>query len=99
MVRLALDGILSFSMLPLRLITGLGVVTSLFAFLYGFFALGKWLLVGIPQPGWASLMIVALLFGGVQLVSIGLLAEYVGRTYEEVKRRPRFVIESTEGVD
>lgn len=99
MVRLALDGILSFSMLPLRLITGLGIVTSLFALVYGLFALTKWLVVGIPQPGWASLMIVALLFGGVQLVSIGLLAEYVGRTYEEVKRRPRFVIESTEGID
>ncbi len=99
MLRFALDGILSFSLLPLRMITVLGLVTSFFALLYGVFALGKWLWIGIPQPGWASLMIVALLFGGVQLISIGLLAEYVGRTYEEVKRRPRFVIESTEGID
>ncbi len=99
MLRLALDGVFSFSVLPLRLITALGLVTTLFGILYGAFALVAWLLGRVSEPGWTSLMVLVLVFGGVQLLSIGVVSEYVGRTYEEVKHRPRYVIDRVEGLE
>lgn len=99
MLRLALDGIFAFSVLPLRLITLLGVVTTLAGMLYGAFWLVSFLLGRIEQAGWTSLVGLVLVFGGVQLLSIGIVSEYVGRTYEEVKRRPRYVIDYVRGVD
>jgi len=99
MLRLALDGVFSFSVLPLRLITALGLVTTLLGVLYGAFALVAWIAGRVSEPGWTSLIVLVLVFGGVQLLSIGVVSEYVGRTYEEVKRRPRYVIDRVEGVE
>ncbi len=100
MLRLALNGIFSFSVLPLRLITLLGLVTTLLGVVFGVFALVSHLAGRVTGPsGWTSLMVVMLIFGGVQLLSLGVAGEYLGRIYEEVKRRPRYVIESKSGVD
>lgn len=98
MLRLALDGVFSFSVLPLRAITLLGLVTSLFGLCFGVFGIGAWL-AGRVVPGWASVVVLVLLFGGVQLLSIGIVSEYVGRIYEETKRRPRYVVDWTEGIE
>jgi dolichol-phosphate mannosyltransferase len=99
MTRLALDGIFSFSVLPLRLITLLGLITTLFGVVFGIFWLVSYLFGRVDASNFTSLVILILVFGGVQLLSIGIVSEYVGRTYEEVKRRPRYVIDSTGGID
>jgi dolichol-phosphate mannosyltransferase len=98
MLSLALDGILSFSVVPLRLIALLGLATTLVGFVYGVFALVAQL-TGHTQTGWTSLVVLVLFFGGVQLLSLGIVSEYVGRTYEEAKRRPRYVIDRIEGIE
>jgi len=98
MMRLALDGVFSFSVAPLRLITVLGLATTLFGVAFAVFWLVSWATGGIQERGWTSLVILVLIFGGVQLLSIGILSEYVGRTYAEVKRRPRYVVDSTTGL-
>jgi len=95
MLRLALDGIFSFSVMPLRLISLLGIGTTLLGVAFGVFALVSHLTGRVEGSGWTSVVVLILIFGGVQLLSIGILAEYVGRTYEEAKRRPRYVIESS----
>jgi polyisoprenyl-phosphate glycosyltransferase len=96
MIRLALDGIVSFSVLPLRLIGGLGALTAVFGVLFGVFALLAHVTGHVRASGWTSLVVLVLVFGGVQLLSLGLVSEYVGRIYEEVKRRPRYVIDRIE---
>lgn len=96
--RFALDGILSFSVVPLRLFTFFGFVTALPAFLYGLFALGSGAYAfftgyhGRVPPGWASVAAAVFFLGGVQLMGIGLLGEYVGRIYDEVKGRPQYLV-------
>jgi dolichol-phosphate mannosyltransferase len=99
MVRLALDGIFSFSVLPLRVISILGLLTTLFGVVFGIFALISFMTGRVGGEGWTSVVVLILVFGGVQLLSLGIVSEYVGRTYEETKRRPRFVIESRIGID
>jgi len=97
MLRLALDGIFAFSVLPLRLISVLGLVTTLAGVGYGLFWLASYFSGGVEEAGWTSLVVLVLVFGGVQLLSLGIVSEYVGRTYEEVKRRPRYVIDYVRG--
>jgi glycosyltransferase involved in cell wall biosynthesis len=99
MFRLALDGIFSFSVIPLRLIALLGLSTTLFGIGFGIFALVSYVTDRVEFAGWTSVVVLILIFGGVQLLSLGIVSEYVGRTYEEVKRRPRYVIESLTGID
>lgn len=99
MLRLALDGILSFSVFPLRVIGLLGAATALFGVLFGIFALIAHVTGRVQASGWTSIVVLVLIFGGVQLVSLGVVSEYVGRTYEEVKRRPRYVIDRLQGVE
>lgn len=93
MLKFAADSITSFSDKPLRLSIRLGAVTTLFTLVLGsLIVLGKLLNPDSALPGYASLMTVVLFFGGVQLMSIGVLGEYVGRTYRETKRRPLYVV-------
>jgi dolichol-phosphate mannosyltransferase len=99
MLRLALDGILSFSVLPLRVIGLVGAATALFGVGFGIFALIAHGLGRVEASGWTSLVVLILIFGGVQLTSLGVVSEYVGRTYEEVKRRPRYVIDRLQGIE
>lgn len=89
----ALDGITSFSTAPLRIWLYIGSFISLLAFLYGSFTIVKTLIYGIDAPGYASLITVILFLGGVQLIGIGVMGEYIGRLYMESKRRPTYIIE------
>ena len=92
MLAFAIDGITSFSVKPLRLITGVGLgifVVSLFMLLY---ALISWL-TGNTVDGWTSTLASIWMIGGIQLLSLGVIGEYVGKIYNETKRRPRFIIE------
>jgi len=98
-LRLGLDAIFSFSVIPLRVITMLGLATTLFGVVFGVFSLVSFFLGQVEDGGWTSVVVLILIFGGVQLMSLGIVSEYVGRTYEEVKRRPRYVISSTTGVE
>jgi glycosyltransferase involved in cell wall biosynthesis len=98
-LRLGLDAIFSFSVIPLRVISIMGAATTLFGFAFGAFWLISYFLGRVDGTGSTSVVILILIFGGVQLMSLGIVSEYVGRTYEEVKRRPRYVIGSTTGVE
>ncbi|PKM01989.1 MAG: glycosyl transferase family 2 [Gammaproteobacteria bacterium HGW-Gammaproteobacteria-6] len=90
----ALDGITSFSTAPLRAATYIGVMTALVAFVFGVWIIAKTLLYGDAVPGYPSLMTVILFLGGVQLIALGLIGEYLGRLYEEAKQRPLYLITS-----
>jgi dolichol-phosphate mannosyltransferase len=98
-LRIGLNGIIGFSRYPLQLITWIGLTTFTFAMLLGltYFVLR---LVGTDIPwGNPTLVMIVCFFSGVQLLSIGVIGEYVGRIYDEVKRRPPYVIESLEGFE
>lgn len=88
----ALEGITSFSDAPLKMATYLGVMTSLVAFLYGIYFLLRTLLFGNPVPGYPSLILVILFLGGVQLVCLGIIGEYLARTYGESKARVLYFV-------
>jgi len=89
----ALEGITSFSTAPLRMATYLGIATALVAFVYGSWIILKALLWGDPVAGWPTMMSVILFLGGVQLVALGLIGEYLGRLYEESKQRPLYLVD------
>ncbi|MFP5373406.1 MAG: glycosyltransferase family 2 protein [Gammaproteobacteria bacterium] len=89
----ALEGITSFSTAPLRVATYLGVATALLAFAYGGWIVVKALLWGDPVAGWPTMMAVILFLGGVQLVALGLIGEYLGRLYVEAKQRPLYLVD------
>lgn len=88
----ALEGITSFSSLPLRIWTYIGGSISFFAFLYALYLIIKTLIFGIETPGYASLMVVVLFTAGVQLIGIGVLGEYLARIFLEVKGRPTYIV-------
>jgi glycosyltransferase involved in cell wall biosynthesis len=90
----ALEGITSFSTAPLRLATYVGVLTALVAFGYGSWIILKALFWGDPVAGWPTMMSVILFLGGVQLVALGLIGEYLGRLYEESKQRPLYLVDT-----
>jgi len=90
----ALDGITSFSTAPLRIWLYIGMAISSFAFVYGSIIILKTLLMGVDSPGYASTMTVVLFLGGIQLMGIGILGEYIGRIYIESKNRPIYIVEN-----
>jgi len=89
----ALEGITSFSGAPLKIATYVGVFTALLAFGFGIVVLGKALFFGDPVRGYPSLMLVVLFLGGVQLMALGMVGEYLGRLYMEVKQRPLYLVD------
>lgn len=89
----ALDGLTSFSTMPLRIWTYIGLTVSLLSFLYASFLIFRTLVVGVDLPGYASLMVVILFLGGIQLISLGVIGEYLGRVFIEVKRRPIYLVD------
>jgi len=96
MFSFAVDGITSFSDRPLRLAIQLGALVTTSAFLYGLWVvIGKLVNPDRAVPGYTSLLVAVLFLGGVQLLSIGILGTYVGRTYRETKRRPLYVVAET----
>jgi polyisoprenyl-phosphate glycosyltransferase len=99
MLRFAIDGILSFSTKPLQLSVALGLISATLAIFGILYALALRIFTSIWVEGWTALMIAVLFIGGVQLFSLGILGEYVGRIYSEVKRRPLYVIGQRVGYD
>lgn len=97
LTNLAIEGITSFSTAPLRMATWLGVSAAGLAFVYGLWVMFKALLWGDPVRGYPTLMVVILFLGGAQLLALGVIGEYIGRTYAEAKRRPLYYIESRRG--
>ncbi|HVP31963.1 MAG TPA: glycosyltransferase family 2 protein [Myxococcota bacterium] len=98
LLRLAFDGIIAFSDVPLRFATNIGVAVTVIAALLAAWTLAKRLLgIGVV-PGFATITILVLFFGGVQLLALGILGEYVGRIYAEVKGRPRYVVRAVHGL-
>jgi len=89
--NLALEGITSFSTAPLRMWTYIGASVALVSFMYGSYLVLRTMLFGIDVPGYASLFVSVMFLGGLQLIGIGVLGEYVGRTYLEAKARPVYV--------
>ncbi|HEY8249550.1 MAG TPA: glycosyltransferase family 2 protein [Burkholderiales bacterium] len=88
----ALEGITSFSTAPLRVWTYVGALGALLTFLYALFIIARVLILGVDVPGYASLLVAVLFFGSLQLLSVGLLGEYIGRVYLETKQRPVYVV-------
>ena len=94
LVGLAMDGITSFSIRPLRIASVVGGLVALSAFVYGMFIVFKTMMFGEAISGYPSMMVVQLALGGIQLLSIGLLGEYIGRIFIETKGRPLYLIQS-----
>jgi polyisoprenyl-phosphate glycosyltransferase len=88
----ALEGITSFSSAPLKFWSYVGGIGSLVSLAYAVFIIVRTLVIGVDLPGYASLMVAVIFFGSVQLMSIGILGEYIGRIYMESKRRPLYVV-------
>lgn len=97
LVNLALDGFYSFSTLPIRMWTYIGAVCALLTLCYaGFIVIRTWV-HGIDIPGYASLLVVSLFFGSFQLMSLGMLGQYISRIHEEVKQRPIYLVRKVHG--
>ena len=90
----ALDGITSFSTVPLRVWLYVGLAIALTSLLFGLEIIIQTFIYGIDSPGYASIMVMILFLGGIQLMGIGILGEYIGRIYKEAKRRPTYIIEN-----
>ena len=90
--NLALEGITGFSTVPLRVATYVGLGSAVLSFGYGLWIVARTLLWGDPVQGWPSLMTVVLFLGGIQLMALGIVGEYLGRTYLEVKQRPLYLV-------
>lgn len=97
LLNLAIEGITSFTTAPLRFATYVGLLTALGAFIYGLYYFIKTLIIGDPVAGFPTLIIVILLLGGIQLITIGIIGEYLGRIFNEVKRRPVYLAQEYNG--
>ena len=95
----ALDGIISFSFLPLKVWSYVGISISLVSLMYALILVVRTLVYGVDVPGYASLMVAILFLGGIQLITLGVLGEYLGRVYEEVKGRPLYFVREEYGFD
>ncbi len=93
----ALEGISSFSTVPLRIWTYIGGVGTIASFIYASFIVIRTLVYGIEVPGYASLLVLVLFFGSLQLISVGVLGEYIGRIYLETKQRPTYLVRGRYG--
>jgi len=97
MMRLGADGVLSMSALPLRLALYLGALLSMVGFIYAAYVLLAFVISGHAIRGWSSLMIAVLALGGMQLWVLGIIGLYIGKVYQEIKRRPRYLVERRAG--
>ena len=88
----AIDGIVNFTIAPLRLASYIGILVSAFGFIWMIFIVIKALVIGDPVAGYPSLVSIVCLLGGIQLVMVGIVGEYLGRTYMETKHRPNYII-------
>ena len=90
----ALEGITSFSTAPLRVATYFGLVAAMLAFVFAIWIIGKAALYGDRVAGWPTMMVVILFLGGIQLIALGLMGEYLGRLYDEAKQRPLYLVDT-----
>ena len=97
LLRLSLDGLTAFTTLPLRAVSVAGLLVALAGFIYGGWLTVDYLLFGHPISGWTTIVVGMMLFCGVQLVSLGIVGEYVGRIFDEVKQRPLYVVKEDFG--
>lgn len=95
----AIDGIVSFSTVPLKVWSYFGLGVAALSFIYALFLAVRTMLYGIDVPGYASLMVVVLFLGGIQLITLGVLGEYLGRIYDETKRRPLYIVRDYFGIE
>lgn len=93
----AIEGITSFSTLPLKIATYLGVCSALFSFIYAIYLIISTIFLGNDVKGYPSMMVIILMLGGVQLIFIGIIGEYISRIHDEVKNRPIYITESVVG--
>jgi glycosyltransferase involved in cell wall biosynthesis len=96
--RLAVDGVTAFSAVPLKVASVAGFLIAAAAIVYGLYLVGKTMLLGVDLPGYASTITLVLFLGGLQLLSLGVLGEYIARIYDEVKGRPLYVVRARHGV-
>jgi dolichol-phosphate mannosyltransferase len=99
LMKLAFDGLVSYSYVPLRLVSNVGMLVSAIALAYMIYLLIARLFGGTPIEGWTSTVVIVLFLGGVQLLSLGVIGEYIGRIFEEVKHRPHYIVRERVGVD
>jgi glycosyltransferase involved in cell wall biosynthesis len=99
LIYLALDGLISFSFVPLRMITIMGFVVSIISILLAIGYTIQKLTIGLSPPGFATTVVAIFFLAGIQLITIGVIGEYVGRIFEEVKRRPLYVVRRVTGAD
>jgi dolichol-phosphate mannosyltransferase len=99
MLKFALDGIASFSYKPLKLASYMGICVSFFSFIYLLVVIYQRLFTNTTVTGWASSLAVSLFFNGIMLIIMGIMGEYIGRIYDEVKNRPLYIISYTENLD
>jgi polyisoprenyl-phosphate glycosyltransferase len=99
MLRFAFNGLISFSSVPLQLASYLGFVVSSVSFVYMVYAVWLKLFTDRTILGWASVMVAVVFLGGVQLLCLGIIGEYIGRIYEEVKQRPLYIVDEVDGLD
>jgi hypothetical protein len=92
LTRFAFDGIVSFTTVPLRAWTYIGTVIAAFALLAAFYFVLEAMVIGVSAPGFASLIVSIMFFAGVQMISLGVLGEYLGRVFAEVKGRPLYLV-------
>ena len=88
----AIEGITSFSTIPLRIWTYIGIAIAAFSFIYAFFIVARAMVFGVDVPGYSSIIVTILFLGGIQIIGIGIIGEYLGRIYMEVKQRPAYLI-------
>ena len=91
MIALALDGIFSLSIRPVHLIAAMGLIVALISFIGVLWSVGAYV-TGHTVAGWASMTCIICFLGGIQLISLGVIGEYVGKTYMETKQRPRYIV-------
>ena len=97
MAQLALNGIFSFSSVPLYIAAYFGFILSMASFLYAIYAVYIKTVKNISIPGWASVLVMIIFFGGIQLIFLGVMGAYIGRIYEENKGRPLYVVKNKVG--
>jgi len=98
LLRLAFDGLVSYSFAPLRMVSNLGMLVSLSALAYMLYLMLARILGDTPIEGWTSTVVIVLFLGGIQLLSLGIIGEYIGRIFDEVKQRPQYVVSEALGV-
>lgn len=97
MLRLGIDGVVSFSTRPLQFAMWMGFAAAFVGFAYGLYVMAYWALTHRPVAGWTSLMVALLFFSGVQLITVGIIGEYIGRIYDEVRGRPLYTVADRAG--